>query len=58
MTIVVGSHVWVESSEVVWTDGEVLKINGEEAEIQTTDGNTVIELWLLQFVSFGLFICF
>lgn len=44
MTIVVGSHVWVENSELVWTDGEVLKINGEEAEIQTTDGNTVIEL--------------
>lgn len=41
VTIVVGSHVWVENSELVWTDGEVLKINGEEAEIQTTDGNTV-----------------
>ncbi|KAM5563548.1 myosin-16 [Rosa sericea] len=41
VTIVVGSHVWVENAELIWTDGEVLKINGQEAEIKTSDENTV-----------------
>ncbi|XP_062023728.1 myosin-16 isoform X4 [Rosa rugosa] len=41
VTIVVGSHVWVENAELIWTDGEVLKINGEEAEIKTSNENTV-----------------
>lgn len=40
--IIVGSHIWVGDPELVWIDGEVLKINGEEAEIQTSNGNTVI----------------
>ncbi|GAB2226409.1 hypothetical protein Drorol1_Dr00022214 [Drosera rotundifolia] len=40
--ILVGSHVWVEDQEVAWIDGEVMKINGEEAEIQTTDGKKVV----------------
>lgn len=39
--IIVGSQVWVEDPSVAWIDGEVLKINGEEAEIQTTDGKKV-----------------
>ncbi|XP_035843960.1 myosin-9 isoform X8 [Helianthus annuus] len=40
--IAVGSHVWVEDSSVAWIDGEVLKINGSETEIQTTDGKKVV----------------
>ncbi|KAF5781989.1 putative myosin ATPase [Helianthus annuus] len=40
--IIVGSEVWVEDPSVAWIDGEVLKINGEEVEIHTTDGKTVI----------------
>ncbi|KAL7582247.1 hypothetical protein Lser_V15G41794 [Lactuca serriola] len=40
--IIVGSEVWVEDPSVAWIDGEVLKINGEEVEIQTTDGKKVV----------------
>ncbi|KAL9258484.1 Myosin-9-like protein [Drosera capensis] len=40
--ILIGSHVWVEDQEVAWIDGEVTKTNGEEAEIQTTDGKKVV----------------
>ncbi|KAL8224936.1 hypothetical protein R6Q57_017493 [Mikania cordata] len=40
--IIVGSQVWVEDPLVVWIDGEVLNINGEEAEIQITDGKKVV----------------
>ncbi|GAB4830499.1 hypothetical protein Ancab_020210 [Ancistrocladus abbreviatus] len=38
VNILVGSHVWIEDQEVAWIDGEVVKINGDEAEIQTTNG--------------------
>ncbi|XP_054802473.1 myosin-9 [Prosopis cineraria] len=40
--IVVGSPIWVGDPEQVWIDGEVLKINGEEAEVHTSFGNTVV----------------
>ncbi|KAK1428395.1 hypothetical protein QVD17_17228 [Tagetes erecta] len=40
--ISVGGQVWVENSSVAWIDGEVLKINGTETEIQTTDGKKVV----------------
>ncbi|KAI7748169.1 hypothetical protein M8C21_020411, partial [Ambrosia artemisiifolia] len=40
--IIVGSQVWVEDSSVAWIDGEVIKINGTETEIKTSDGNTVV----------------
>ncbi|XP_058770978.1 myosin-9-like isoform X1 [Vicia villosa] len=40
--IIVGSHVWVGDPELVWIDGVVLNINGEEAEIQTSNGNKVV----------------
>lgn len=40
--ITVGSQVWVENPLVAWIDGEVLKIDGTEAEIQTTDGKKVV----------------
>ena len=39
--IVVGSHVWVGDPELVWIDGQVLSISGEEAEIQVSNGNKV-----------------
>ncbi|KAI3829743.1 hypothetical protein L1987_03871 [Smallanthus sonchifolius] len=40
--ITVGSEVWVENSSVAWIDGEVLKIDGTETEIRTTDGKKVV----------------
>ncbi|CAL5206920.1 unnamed protein product [Lathyrus oleraceus] len=40
--IIVGSHVWVGDPELVWIDGVVLNINGEEAEIQTSNGDKVV----------------
>lgn len=39
--IAVGSHVWVGDPELVWIDGQVLSISGEEAEIQVSNGNKV-----------------
>ncbi|XLS67116.1 hypothetical protein HN51_018139 [Arachis hypogaea] len=41
-TPIVGSHVWVEDSEVAWIDSEVLEINGEEVKVSCTSGKTVI----------------
>lgn len=41
MNIIVGSHVWVEDPELAWIDGQVSKINAEEAEIQNTNGKKV-----------------
>ncbi|KAF0901741.1 hypothetical protein E2562_006207 [Oryza meyeriana var. granulata] len=42
VNIIVGSHVWAEDPEIAWVDGEVVKINGEEAEIQATNGKKII----------------
>ncbi|XP_020224430.1 myosin-11 isoform X3 [Cajanus cajan] len=42
VNIIVGSHVWIEDPEVSWIDGQVLKINGKDAEIETTDGKKVV----------------
>lgn len=44
MNIIVGSHVWVEDHSLAWVDGEVSKLNGEDAEIQTSNGKRVIVL--------------
>lgn len=41
MNIIVGSHVWVEDPDLAWVDGQVSKINGQEAEILTTKGKKV-----------------
>jgi myosin-5 len=41
VNIIVGSHVWVEDPELAWVDGQVSKINGEEVEIQSTNGKKV-----------------
>ncbi|XP_029120748.1 myosin-11 isoform X3 [Elaeis guineensis] len=42
VNIIVGSHVWVEDPALAWIDGEVTKINGEDAEIQTGNGKMVV----------------
>ncbi|XP_030472194.2 myosin-11 [Syzygium oleosum] len=42
VNIIVGSHVWVEDPELAWIDGQVLKINGQELEIQATNGKKVV----------------
>uniref|UniRef100_A0A803KPV9 Myosin XI n=1 Tax=Chenopodium quinoa TaxID=63459 RepID=A0A803KPV9_CHEQI len=41
VNIKAGSHVWVEDLKSAWIDGQVIKINGQEAEIETSDGNKV-----------------
>uniref|UniRef100_A0A453R6W0 Myosin motor domain-containing protein n=1 Tax=Aegilops tauschii subsp. strangulata TaxID=200361 RepID=A0A453R6W0_AEGTS len=40
--IIVGSHVWAEEPDVAWVDGEVVKINGDEAEIQAANGKKIV----------------
>ncbi|VFQ96511.1 unnamed protein product [Cuscuta campestris] len=42
VNIIVGSHVWIEDPHVAWLDGEVHKINGDQIEILTSDGNKVV----------------
>ncbi|GAB2287440.1 hypothetical protein Dimus_021817 [Dionaea muscipula] len=42
VNIIVGSHVWVPDPDVSWIDGQVLKINGQETEVQTSDGKKVV----------------
>lgn len=41
VNIIVGNHVWLEDPELVWIDGQVNKIKGQEAEIRTSNGKTV-----------------
>ncbi|XP_037458171.1 myosin-11-like [Triticum dicoccoides] len=43
VNIIVGSHVWAEEPDVAWVDGEVVKINGEEAEIQVANGKKIVQ---------------
>ncbi|XP_073223667.1 myosin-9-like isoform X2 [Cicer arietinum] len=42
VNIIVGSHVWIEDPEVAWIDGQVSDINGNDAEIVTTNGKKVV----------------
>ncbi|KAF9612572.1 hypothetical protein IFM89_002168 [Coptis chinensis] len=42
VNIVIGSHVWVEDPVLAWIDGEVFRVNGQEAHIQTTNGKKVV----------------
>lgn len=44
VNITVGSNVWVEDPDICWVDGEVVKINGEELQIKTTNGKQVKEI--------------
>ncbi|KAM7269182.1 hypothetical protein ACFE04_024679 [Oxalis oulophora] len=41
VNIIVGSYVWAENPDQAWIDGEVVKINGQEVEIQTSDGKKI-----------------
>ena len=41
VNIIVGSDVWVEDPDVAWIDGQVTKITGNDAEIETTNGKKV-----------------
>ncbi|KAL8152977.1 hypothetical protein V2J09_010737 [Rumex salicifolius] len=38
---VVGSHVWVEDPEIIWIDGEVAEIHGDEITVVCTSGKAV-----------------
>ncbi|KAL6614620.1 hypothetical protein ACP70R_036890 [Stipagrostis hirtigluma subsp. patula] len=42
LNIVIGSHVWVEDKDLAWIDGEVFRIDGQNAHVRTTRGKTVI----------------
>ncbi|KAL8233454.1 hypothetical protein R6Q59_019554 [Mikania micrantha] len=42
VSIIVGSHVWVEDPTKAWIDGEVTKINDQEVEIETPDLKRVV----------------
>lgn len=45
--IIVGSHVWVEDPAIAWIDGQVVKINGVDAEVHTTNGKMVNPLLVM-----------
>lgn len=60
VNIIVGSNVWVEDPELAWIDGQVSKINGQEAEIENTNGKKVHFLLLnvmCLFLSFSSLDC-
>ncbi|GAB4842593.1 hypothetical protein Ancab_012569 [Ancistrocladus abbreviatus] len=42
VTISVSSLVWVEDPKIAWIDGEVIRINGDEVHVQTTNGKMVV----------------
>uniref|UniRef100_A0A803PZX1 Uncharacterized protein n=1 Tax=Cannabis sativa TaxID=3483 RepID=A0A803PZX1_CANSA len=42
VNIIVGSHVWAEDPEIAWIDGQVSKINGNEVEIQASNGKKIV----------------
>ncbi|XP_026422259.1 myosin-11-like isoform X1 [Papaver somniferum] len=44
VNIIVGSNVWIEDASLAWIDGKVSKINGKEAEIETSSGKKVCKV--------------
>ncbi|CAH9084046.1 unnamed protein product [Cuscuta europaea] len=42
INIIVGSHVWVEDPHLAWIDGEVIKIDGQDAHVNTANGKKVV----------------
>uniref|UniRef100_A0A803LAF0 Myosin-6-like n=1 Tax=Chenopodium quinoa TaxID=63459 RepID=A0A803LAF0_CHEQI len=42
VSLAVGSLVWIEDPDVVWIDGEVVEINGENVKVLCTSGKTVV----------------
>lgn len=51
LNIVIGSHVWVEDKDLSWVDGEVFRIDGQNAHVRTTKGKTVCVALLLKSVT-------
>ncbi|KAF3631800.1 Myosin-11 [Capsicum annuum] len=41
VNIIVGSHVWIEDPSIAWIDGQVSQINGEDVQVDTSDGKKV-----------------
>nr|CAB3464604.1 unnamed protein product [Digitaria exilis] len=37
-----GSHIWLEDKHLAWIDGEVFRIEGQNAHVHATNGKTVI----------------
>lgn len=52
VNIIVGTHVWVEDQTEAWTDGQVTKIKGDQAEILGANGKQVwcYELYMFHFM--------
>ncbi|XP_039812351.1 myosin-11-like isoform X3 [Panicum virgatum] len=44
LNIVIGSHVWVEDKDLAWVDGEVSRIDGQNAHVRTTKGEMVAKI--------------
>nr|XP_016446320.1 PREDICTED: myosin-17-like [Nicotiana tabacum] len=42
VNIIVGSHVWVEDPKLAWSDGEVIKIHGQDVHVKTSNGKEVV----------------
>ncbi|XP_068650138.1 myosin-17-like [Aristolochia californica] len=42
VNIVIGSHVWVEDPVLAWVDGEVVKIDGQDVQVDTINGKLVV----------------
>ncbi|XWS20103.1 hypothetical protein CRYUN_Cryun31cG0072200 [Craigia yunnanensis] len=40
--IILGSHVWVGDPGLAWIDGEVIRINGKEVHVKTTNGKNAV----------------
>nr|GMC58944.1 myosin-17-like [Ipomoea batatas] len=42
VNITVGSHVWVEDPQLAWINGEIVKIDGQNVHVNTTNGKKVV----------------
>ena len=42
VNITVGFHVWIEDPSIAWIDAQVSEVNGQEVQLQTSDGRTVV----------------
>lgn len=58
LNIVTGSHIWVEDKDLSRVDGEVFRIDGQNAHVRTTKGKAVCFALLLKSVTplFSLFL--
>jgi len=52
LNIVIGSHVWVEDKDLAWVDGEVSRIDGQNAHVRTTKGEMVCVVMLMKSAMF------